>query len=273
MKGKKMPATLLSTGPANETKVRSIVAPAPTDTWMPIGHDVLLDELDMALDELGVVIDTNSRKFGLQRDGLQMFGIYNVIGHDNDELGMGFSLGLRNSMDKTLSAALCFGARVFVCDNLAFSGEKTIARKHTKQIMRDLPVLIREALKDFEVFKLAQERLYFGMQGIFLEDINAHDFVIKAMDCGAIKPTAVPHVLAEYRKPQHEEFQPRNMWSLYNAFTAVAKPMFVRNPQTASDRTIQLARLVRSEFADELEEENSLIGSFDIDYDDGVSVG
>jgi len=271
-----MPATLCSTGPANETKVRSILAPAPTNTWMPIGHDVLIDELDIALDEMELVVDKNTRKFGLQRDGFQMFGVYSVLNHDNDELGCGFSLGLRNSMDKTLSAALCFGARVFVCDNLAFSGERTIARKHTKNIMRDLPVLIREALKDFEVFKAAQERLYFGMQGIFLEQINVHDFVCKAVKGNVIKVTMLPRILKEYENPQHEEFRPRTMWSLYNSFTEVLKPNFARNPQTASDRTIQLARLVRSEFPDELDLENTAIGAYNVGEDGdfgGISVG
>jgi hypothetical protein len=42
-----------------------------------------------------------------------------------------------------------------------------------------------------------------------------------------------PEVLAHWRKPQHEEFRPRNGWSLFNAFTEAYKEI---NPHTAIAR-------------------------------------
>ena len=62
---------------------------------------------------------------------------------------------------------------------------------------------------------------------------QAHDLVIRAVDCRAITTSQVPGVLEEWRKPQHEEFMPRNAWSLFNAFTEVYKSV---NPQTAVKR-------------------------------------
>jgi len=56
------------------------------------------------------------------------------------------AIGLRNSYDRSLSASLTAGSRVFVCDNLAFSGEADAARKHTVNIFRDLPDLIYRML-------------------------------------------------------------------------------------------------------------------------------
>ena len=38
------------------------------------------------------------------------------------------------------------GSAVFVCDNLAFSAEVTIARRHTRFIERDLPRIVHTAV-------------------------------------------------------------------------------------------------------------------------------
>ena len=43
-------------------------------------------------------------------------------------------------------AGLVLGAAVFVCDNLSFSGEVKLARKHTSMIERDLPGLVGRAV-------------------------------------------------------------------------------------------------------------------------------
>ena len=47
--------------------------------------------------------------------------------------GCRFSIGIRNSHDKSLRLGLTAGLRVFVCSNMAFSGEFTpVLAKHTK---------------------------------------------------------------------------------------------------------------------------------------------
>nr|MBS0019438.1 hypothetical protein [Gammaproteobacteria bacterium] len=48
-------------------------------------------------------------------------------------------VGLRGSYDQTLPRGLAVGSRVFVCDNLAFSGEVTIKTKQTTFIGQRLP--------------------------------------------------------------------------------------------------------------------------------------
>ena len=52
-------------------------------------------------------------------------------------------VGFRNSHDKSMVAGICAGARVFVCDNLAFSGDFSEKRKHTPG--NNFIRLIREA--------------------------------------------------------------------------------------------------------------------------------
>jgi len=58
----------------------------------------------------------------------------------NNESAADFALvvGLRNSHDKSFPAGLVIGASVLVCDNLSFSGEVRLARKHTYPIIATL---------------------------------------------------------------------------------------------------------------------------------------
>ena len=57
-----------------------------------------------------------------------------------------YVLGLRNSNNKRFAAGVVIGIAPFVCDNLAFSGEVKLARKHTVYIKRDLPMMIDKKL-------------------------------------------------------------------------------------------------------------------------------
>lgn len=57
-----------------------------------------------------------------------------------------YVLGVRNSNNMRFPAGLVIGIAPFVCDNLLFSGEVTVARRHTKNILTDLPARIQTKL-------------------------------------------------------------------------------------------------------------------------------
>ena len=52
---------------------------------------------------------------------------------------------------------------------------------------------------------------------------EAHDLVIRALDVGATPGSDIPSIVKEWRDPKHDEFKPRNAWSLFNAFTEIGK--------------------------------------------------
>jgi hypothetical protein len=52
--------------------------------------------------------------------------------------------------------------------------------------------------------------------------------------------SAVGKVDAEWREPRHEEFGERTGWSLYNAFTEIAKGFSMRKEMLACDQARQL---------------------------------
>jgi hypothetical protein len=51
----------------------------------------------------------------------------------------------------------------------------------------------------------------------------AHDLVIRSIDAGVCANSYIPGVLKEWRQPQHSAFEPRNLWSFFNAFTEMLK--------------------------------------------------
>jgi hypothetical protein len=59
----------------------------------------------------------------------------------------------------------------------------------------------------------------------------AHDLIIRSTDVCAATPRQIPAILQQWREPQHQEFEPRNVWSLFNAFTQVAKGNLLELPR------------------------------------------
>ena len=108
---------------------------------------------------------------------------------------------------------------IFVCDNLSFSGEVKIARKHTRFINRDLPQLVSRAVGMLGDKWNQQDRRITVYKGHVLNDQAVHDLVIRSVDVGVCANSYIPDLLKQWREPQHEAFEARNVWSLFNAFT------------------------------------------------------
>lgn len=101
-----------------------------------VPHHRLLTGVQESLARSGLYVVTEAH--GLTKDGNRYFGLLQVANGTNPD-GFGLVVGVRNSHDKTFPAGLVMGASVFCCDNLSFSGEVRLARKHTAHIERDLP--------------------------------------------------------------------------------------------------------------------------------------
>jgi hypothetical protein len=157
-------------------------------------------------------------------DGQRYFGLLEVQ-NGRAPTDYGLVIGLRNSHDKSFPAAIGLGSGVFVCDNLAFSAEVTIARRHTRFIVRDLPRVVSTAVGRLADMRGQQDHRIETYQQSELDDRAAHDLVIRAVDASALPVTQVPSVLAEWRRPSYPEFAAagKTAWRLFNAFTETWK--------------------------------------------------
>ncbi|MFK7911106.1 MAG: DUF932 domain-containing protein [Akkermansiaceae bacterium] len=208
-----------------------VITPNGSKTHFPIPHRDLLTEVENQLRETGFII--RGGVHALSHEAQRYFGVIQVSLPTRNEQDFNWVVGLRNSHDKSLTSGVVAGTQVLVCDNLCFNGEVKLSRKHTRHIMRDLRTLTARAVGQLgDKFRDLDRRVASYKQH-YLPDRSAHDLVIRAVDCGAVTTSQVPSVLQEWRKPQHQEFLPRNGWSLFNAFTEVYKSV---NPQTAVKR-------------------------------------
>lgn len=216
----------------------SVPTPEGTNTWRPVPHAKFVNEVEAALTSRNLRVV--KEEHGVNKE--QYFGLLTVQnGHNSKDYS--WVVGLRNSHNKTLPAGLVVGSQVFVCDNLAFSGEIQVSRKHTPHILYHLPYLIQNAIKELISKWASQDQRIERYKSMYLPVEHAHNLVVKALQDGAVCATGVPEVLKEYHQPTHEEFQPRTMWSLFNAFTHTLKGS---SPLILQKRTIVLHNLFDS---------------------------
>lgn len=236
-----MKGLMLHTGAATVERGQLATVPMPerTATYVPINHERLLIGVEKHLTASGLKIVEQSH--GLTKDGARYFGLLRVQnGHTDGDFSM--IVGVRNSHDKSFPAGLVLGASVFVCDNLSFSGEVRIARKHTTYIERDMSSLIGRAVGKLGELRHTQETRFLTYRQTEFTDNQAHDLIIRALDARVLPVTAIPDMLKEWREPRHPEFAAngKTAWRLFNAFSEILKSNLTALP----NRTMSLHGLM-----------------------------
>jgi len=105
-----------------------VPTPAATETHRPVPHHEIVQALieTLGFRHIGVVHD----EYAVSPDGMKAFGVLDLA---TEMEGCRFSIGLRNSHDKSMRLAMTCGYRVFVCSNMAFAGDFTpVLAKHSK---------------------------------------------------------------------------------------------------------------------------------------------
>ena len=205
---------------ANE--LASVPTPEPTKTHYPISHLSLLDTVKRTmLGGGGFVCDREEH--ALANAGQRYFGVLQLRSADSTYSDRSLCVGIRNSHDKTFTAGLVMGNRVFCCDNLSFSGEVTLSRKHTRFIMSDLNRLVVAAAGKLLSCAKIQDVRFEAYKATPIDDREASYMILQSLTNKAITTQKVDDVWGQWNKPNHEEFAERNVWSLFNAFTEVYK--------------------------------------------------
>lgn len=203
-------------------QVQDCLTPANTETWYPIAHMDFITGVEKALEAANMRVIEQAHS--LTKEGNRYFGLFQIANCQSTGDDYSYVLGMRNSHDKSFPAGLVVGSQVFVCDNLAFSGEIKIARKHTRFISQDLPKLTGSAVGMLaEKWTLMTDRIK-TYKETEISDRDAHDFIVRSLDVGATTLQQVPSIISEWRAPRHPEFAAdKTAWRLFNAFTEVGK--------------------------------------------------
>jgi len=212
---------IASTAKLTRQQLAAVATPLGTATHRPVPHAEVVEALveTLGFRHIGVVHE----EFAVSKDGMKMFGVLDL---DTGMHGCRFSIGVRNAHDKSMRLAMTVGYKVFVCENMAFSGDfQPVLAKHSKHfsLQNALSIGVDEMQRNFD----GMRRQVDSWKEAQLTDVAAKLVIYRAFIESDLE---VPRHLARpvhdfYFSPQHEEFQPRTLWSLSNAFTSAFKQL------------------------------------------------
>lgn len=208
-------------GKLTREQLALIPTPPGTTTHRPVPHIEVINALTETLGfrHIGIM----KEEYAASRDGMKLFGVLDL---ETTMHGWRFSLGIRNAHDKSTRLAMTVGYRVLMCENMAFHGDfSPVLAKHSKHfsLVDAISLGIDRMQRSFEPMRqqVAQWR------SSQLSDVQARLTIYRAFIQGELEvPRHLGQVVhQQYFQPQHEEFQPRTMWSLSNAFTSAFKEL------------------------------------------------
>jgi len=261
-------------------QLRQYATEPATETHIPIAHANMRDMVVERLLAVGLSIKDEqiavSTRKDVEIDGQlvesysKAFGVFDVSGVDyaiDDTAMMGLSVGWRNSSNKQLPAAICIGSRVFVCDNLCFSGTLMLKRRHTKNIMDDLPDMIAAAFGRVEELANRQYRVYDRFRDIKITNDEAAAVVVEACQRSGKGPLASKNVLPLLDYYNHEATDEQQsaglkynrdlhghgtVYALWNAMTGFAGQYVDRNLVEASVPLLTAHNVLAARFANDI---------------------
>jgi len=206
---------ILAKNKINAEELTKVVTPTATDTHTPIPHHQLVDLTRAALGRAGLEI--KEEEHAIARGGLRYFGGFSLAGETIKGEDRNIVLGLRNAHDKSFAASIAVGNQMMVCENLCFSSDVKLARRHTTHIMSDLPRVLSSAI--------ARVTAHWTDMGNRIESYkqteveSASDLIVQLVDANAFPARDIYKAVNEFRNPRHEEFKGGSLWTLYNSIT------------------------------------------------------
>ncbi len=221
-----------------------VETPKPTKSHTPIAHHELVDMTRKAIGDAGLEII--NEEHGLSHGSQRYFGGFALRGEgfldgNGDYKRECYSqdrqlvLGLRNSHDKSLAAGIAVGNQMLVCDNLCFSSDVTLARKHTTYIMNDLYNRITSAISQVTSHWTTMDNRINKYKHTEVKD--ASKLVLDLFNDKVFGKNRAVDALQEFHNPRHEEFKGGSLWTLYNAVTESLKGI---GSHDISNRTMRM---------------------------------
>ena len=170
----------------SEEIVKSAISPDFTKSWHPFSHKIIIEMAEKAAENSGALDLISDRSYSLSKDQQNMFAVWNI--KSNNDQGINTAIGFRNSMSKMLSVGFTAGTRVFVCDNMAFSGDWITFHKHSSTLD---PLKLADLCK--RAFDTIKDKMESFLQWhLSLGEIKMCDKSMKIMTFEAMKQKVLP---------------------------------------------------------------------------------
>lgn len=198
-------------------ELSTVLTPEPTESFTPISHSYLVEQTREAITRAGYSV--KEEKHALARFGQRYFGGFAIVGPDLQSGERQLVVGLRNAHDKTFAASMCIGNRMMVCENLCFSSDIKLQRRHTTNILRDIPRVLSEGVSRVSAHWVDMESRMLRYQQSEVTPEQVAGLAVRLAEAKALPGRDVFPVVQEWKTPRHPEFATPTLWSLYNAVT------------------------------------------------------
>ncbi|MCF6239293.1 MAG: hypothetical protein L3J79_10895 [Candidatus Marinimicrobia bacterium] len=207
-------STLMGNNRVSEAEVITVPDVAFTRTFLHVHHRNVLSAVKDGVQAAGLNIVKS--EYVLAQDGQRMFGVYD-LNQGTSELS--WSIGIRNSMNKSMSLGITAGTRVFVCDNLCFSGEFLAFRRHTSGLdIDELAFLAYRSMRQMVPMLQAFQRWHEGLRNYPLSVTDAKILLVEIMTHSVIPPSKFNRFNGLYGSVYDD-----SLWGFHEAVTDVLK--------------------------------------------------
>lgn len=218
-----------------------VPCPDPEGRWRPVPHGMVLTYATTALTDAGYTIE--KVQLGLSRSDARFFGVL-TLGTPLVS-GTVLAVGIRSSTDKSLSLGFAYGARTFVCDNLAFRADRVIAKKHTTFGPDRYREAICRAVAELPEFRQSEADRIRRMQQAVIADHYAEAVLLRLyQDEGLLSPRSLPTALKQWREPDFAGLEEKTVWRLFSAVTFALNGRARTNPGAHLSATLRLGALL-----------------------------
>jgi hypothetical protein len=207
-------ATLMGINNVTESEVFSVPAVPFTRTFHPVHHRDVITAVQESVQAVG--LDIVKSEYVLAQNGQRMFGVYD-LNQGTSELS--WSIGIRNSMNKSMSLEITAGTRVFVCDNLCFSGDYLTFRLHTSGLdIDELTFLAYRSMRQVITMLKAFQRWHEGLKNYPLTETDAKILLVEIMTSSVIPQSKFKKITGLYSNVYDD-----SLWGFHESCTDVLK--------------------------------------------------
>lgn len=228
--------------------LQQIKTPAPEGIWHPLDHTTIFQTMMDALTTSNYHVMQSVH--AISANGANYFGLAQVNADFLETEEYGLVVGFRNSHNKQFSASMVAGAQVFVCDNLAFSGEVSFKHKHTTNVLDKLPELFMMGVSKLNTLYMNQEKRYAAYKQHTFDPHKAEELIVNMYRQKIFNSRELGHMIDIYDNPTYDEYGKDTAWTLFNAGTEVVRGKLGKLPKV----TMNLHNVLDGECYEELKE-------------------
>ena len=209
-----MSSILLGKNRVSEAEVIAVPDVAFTKTFHPVHHREIIGAIKQSLSTFGLEIV--KAEYILAAEGKKLFSVWDL---NQGNSNLCWSIGIRNSMDRSLAFGITCGSRVFICDNLAFSGEYITFRRHTSGLDADeLVFLAYRALRTMIPKLQAFEQWHEGLKKHLLPQSDMRVLLVEIMEQNVIPVTRFHDFTSLFGKAYDD-----SLWGFHESATEILR--------------------------------------------------